>query len=140
MTASFRYRIALVAISAVAVLTVWSACSDPSTGTGPTPYGPPSLTCPANVALGDSPGSGEPVTYATPVPTGGTPPVTTTCAPASGATFPIGATTVGCTARDAISRSAVCSFSVTLTASHLGAMSFMAFGDSQTAGENGDDP
>jgi len=55
--------------------------------------------------------------------------VTTTCSPASGAVFPVGATTVSCTARDALSRTAVCSLTVTLVSSHLSAMSFVAFGD-----------
>jgi lysophospholipase L1-like esterase len=47
---------------------------------------------------------------------------------------------VGCSAHDALGRAAVCSFNVTLTTSpHLGAMRFLAFGDSTTAGENGID-
>jgi lysophospholipase L1-like esterase len=52
----------------------------------------------------------------------------------------VGTTAVSCTARDAINRPAVCAFTVTLVASHLGAMNFVAFGDSITAGENGDEP
>lgn len=140
MTTSFRYRVALVAITSVAVMALWSACGGDPAGTGPSPTGPPSVTCPANLSIGSAPGGGEAVTYTAPVVTGGTPPVSTTCTPGSGSTFPLGTTAVGCTAKDAINRTAVCSFSVSLTSSTLGAMSFVAFGDSITAGQNGIEP
>ena len=41
--------------------------------------------------------------------------MTVTCTPASGSTFTVGTTAVSCTAVDAASRQAQCSFSVTLT-------------------------
>jgi lysophospholipase L1-like esterase len=110
-------------------------CSSPTTVDPGPPVGPPVVACPANVTV-TSASAGQTVTYPSPVTTGGTPPVTTTCVPASGSAFPVGTTTVSCTARDAIQRPAVCSFTVTLVSSHLGAMSFVAFGDSLTAGEN----
>jgi lysophospholipase L1-like esterase len=110
-------------------------CSSPTSTDPITPVGAPVVACPANVTV-TSASAGQTVTYPSPVTTGGTPPVTTTCSPASGSAFPVGTTTVTCTARDAIQRSAVCPFTVTLVASHLGAMSFVAFGDSMTAGEN----
>ena len=91
------------------------------------------------MTVAGAPATGQAVTYAGLVESGGTPPVTTSCLPASGSTFPVGATPVNCSARDAINRSAVCSFTVTLTSSHLAAMHFLAFGDSTTAGENGID-
>jgi lysophospholipase L1-like esterase len=50
--------------------------------------------------------------------------------------FPLGSTTVNCTATDALSRSASCSFSVTVARiPTLQRTSFLAFGDSVTAGE-----
>ena len=64
--------------------------------------------------------------------------MTVACTPASDSTFPIGATTVQCTATDARSRTASCSFAVTVTLTIIPELSktrFMAFGDSITAGE-----
>jgi lysophospholipase L1-like esterase len=51
--------------------------------------------------------------------------------------FPIGATTVRCTATDAVQASASCSFAVTVTAPvpQITRTKFLAFGDSMTAGE-----
>lgn len=58
------------------------------------------------------------------------------CTPASGATFPIGQTTVQCAASDARSRTASCSFTVTVARTpQLSRTRFLAFGDSITAGE-----
>jgi len=122
----------LIAVGFVALV---AGCSTP-TSVDPPPVGPPVVSCPSNVTVTGASGTGQVVTYPSPTTTGGTPPVTTTCSPASGSQFPVGTTTVSCTARDAIQRPAVCSFTVTLTSSHLGAMSFAAFGDSMTAGEN----
>jgi lysophospholipase L1-like esterase len=133
---SLGSRVVLAAV----VLAGVSACGSSTTDPSPPPgiVGPPTLAaCPANISLAGAPAIGESVAYVMPVPQGGTPPVTTTCAPASGSTFPIGSTTVTCTAKDAISRSAVCSFTVSVTSATLSAMNFMAFGDSITAGENG---
>src|SRR5579864_1204699 len=124
---------------AVGFVALVAGCSTP-TSVDPPPVGPPVVSCPSNVTVTGASGTGQVVTYPSPTTTGGTPPVTTTCSPASGSQFPVGTTTVSCTARDAIQRPAVCSFTVTLTSSHLGAMSFVAFGDSTTAGENGNNP
>ena len=50
--------------------------------------------------------------------------------------FPIGETTVNCTATDGLNRQAACEFRVTVTrAPQLQRVRFMAFGDSMTAGE-----
>lgn len=73
---------------------------------------PPTLTCPANITT-QSP-DGQPVTVAvqTPTPQGGAPPVTVSCnAPAR---FAVGTTTVTCTASDALTRTAACSYTVTV--------------------------
>lgn len=70
--------------------------------------------------------------------TGGATPVSTTCAPDIGASFPIGTTTVTCTATDAQSRTASCAFPVTVQPSlKLSASAVLAFGDSLTEGKPG---
>jgi lysophospholipase L1-like esterase len=125
---------------AVGLVALVADCSNPTAGDPPPPVGPLVVSCPANVTVSGASGTGQTVAYSSPTTTGGTPPVTTTCSPASGTTFPAGTTPVTCTARDALSRSAVCGFTVTLVSSHLAAMSFAAFGDSLTAGENSLEP
>ena len=121
------------AIALAAIL--FSGCGgDPPSA--PTPA-PPTLRCPANIAISGVVAGSQAVTYAAPVPSGGALPVSTSCAPASGSTFPVGSTPVTCTATDALNRQAACGFSVTLTALQLGVSKFVAFGDSVTAGEDG---
>ena len=102
----------------------------------PTP-GAPTIACPANVTVRGVPGGTQPVTYPAPVVTGGAAPVNVTCTPGSGAPFTVGTTGVACTAVDAKSRQAQCSFSVTLTPLLLSVTKFLAFGDSLTEGEDG---
>lgn len=102
----------------------------------PTP-GAPTIACPANVTVRGVPGGTQPVTYPAPVVTGGAAPVNATCTPGSGAPFTVGTTGVACTAVDAKSRQAQCSFSVTLTPLLLSVTKFVAFGDSFTEGEDG---
>ncbi|MBN1857931.1 HYR domain-containing protein, partial [Candidatus Bipolaricaulota bacterium] len=59
---------------------------------------PPSITSPNDITQDGDPGScGAVVTWADPAATGNPPP-TTSCSPNSGSTFPVGATTVTCTA------------------------------------------
>lgn len=77
------------------------------------------------------------VTFPAPSVTDGTAPVNTTCTPTSGSAFPLGSTRVTCTARDAQSREASCSFNITLNGFALSAKKFDAIGDSLTVGENG---
>jgi lysophospholipase L1-like esterase len=102
-----------------------------------------SLTCPSNIQIENVMGATLPVTYSSPQSTGGLPPISITCAPASGADFALGASTVTCNGTDARTppQSAACSFTVTLTpfVPVLGATKFLAFGDSITEGENGED-
>jgi lysophospholipase L1-like esterase len=75
------------------------------------------------------------VNYQAPVAVNGTPPVTTTCAPASGTQFAVGSTLVTCTATDAAGRAGDCSFTVRIAlAPRLQKTSFMAFGASMTEG------
>jgi lysophospholipase L1-like esterase len=84
-----------------------------------------------------------PVTFADPIVTGGKTPLTAAvCTPSSGSLFPVGSTTVTCRTTDALQRSASCTFAVqvapppTISLQH-----FVAFGDSLTWGQDGqDDP
>jgi lysophospholipase L1-like esterase len=113
-----------------------AACGGPN-GPGPLPDAP-TAACPANVSVAAVVGGTQDVSYALPAITGGTPPVGITCTPGSGTSFPVGTTTVLCVATDASSRTAQCTFTVTLTAAlSLGATKFLAFGDSVTEGQNG---
>jgi lysophospholipase L1-like esterase len=109
------------------------------TPTGPTPPPTPSapvVTCPAPISRNTVVPSGAVVTYTPPATSGGQAPVTVACSPASGSTFPIGTTTVSCTATDAGNRSATCAFPVSLTlVPSLTKTTFLAFGDSVTSGE-----
>jgi lysophospholipase L1-like esterase len=74
-------------------------------------------------------------TFDTPAAQGGRQPVNVSCAPASGAEFPVGSTPVSCTATDAASRTASCSFSVVVEGiPQLAKTNFLAFGDSITEG------
>jgi lysophospholipase L1-like esterase len=82
-------------------------------------------------------GASQPVTYPTPTVSNGSTPVNVTCAPASGSMFPIGETIVTCTAVDAIARQASCTFGVTVRHRQLALTNYLAFGDSQTEGQNG---
>jgi acyl-CoA thioesterase-1 len=67
---------------------------------------------------------------------GGTAPVTVGCNPASGTSFAPGTSTVTCTAADAAGHTKTCAFAVNVTVPpRLTATSFLAFGDSMTAGE-----
>lgn len=121
---------------AVSLGTAWAvACGDSPIGpTPPPPPEAPSLTCPANITVQSLDGQAVNVNYTPPVAQGGSPPVPVTCAPPSGA-FPVGSTTVTCTARDALNRSATCSFSVTVQPPpRLVYTRFLAFGDSLTSG------
>lgn len=73
--------------------------------------------------------------YSTPMASGGDPPVAVTCAPASGSAFPLGPTTVTCTATDAVNQTARCTFVVTVVLTQqLSVTNVLAFGDSLTAG------
>lgn len=124
---------------AALLLAVSAGCSDsaPPPPTAPTPpSGPPVLTCPAPFTVPAQLTTGARVTYPAPAIAGGRAPVTTTCTPASDSAFPVGATTVSCTAVDATGGTGSCSFRVDVTAlPRLSRTSFMAFGDSITAGE-----
>jgi hypothetical protein len=74
---------------------------------------PPTLTMPPNVITNATSTAGATVTFAaTAADLSG--PTTITCSPASGSTFPIGTTTVGCQARDASGNVSTGSFTVSV--------------------------
>jgi lysophospholipase L1-like esterase len=75
------------------------------------------------------------VTYTPPTAQGGTPPAPVSCSPLSGALFPVGNSTVSCTASDAVGKTASCGFTVTVRPPpSLSLTKFLAFGDSLTSG------
>ena len=96
------------------------------------------LTCPSAQTAVSTTGQPVGVTWPAPTAQGGTPPIQTTCTPASGSPFAVGTTTVGCTATSAAaSQLATCAFAVTVTRPpQLAVTRFMAFGDSITWGQD----
>ncbi|MDP3716796.1 MAG: GDSL-type esterase/lipase family protein [Acidobacteriota bacterium] len=126
----------------VALMLLAAACG--STPTAPTPppppppvvADPPTLACPASIAASTTATTGIAVTFTTPVAEKGALPVTVSCTPPAGETFPIGDTRVECTAKDSLERSATCSFQVSVSRTPLLSKTrFLAFGDSITFGE-----
>ena len=108
--------------------------SRPGGGGGDVVAGP-TIVCPANISASTTTSTAQ-VAFPAPTVSGGLAPVTVSCTPASGATFQLGSTNVSCTATDSLSRQAVCGFSVNVTRiPTLQRTSFLAFGDSVTAGE-----
>ena len=79
---------------------------------------PPSITCPSNVTTAAAatcpPTTSTTVTFASPTASDNCPGVTVICTPPSGTTFPVGTTTVTCTATDASGNTATCSFTVSV--------------------------
>jgi lysophospholipase L1-like esterase len=114
-----------------------AACGSP---THPTQIPAITLTCPADIQIGSVTTPTALVPFALPTATGGKPPITVTCSPAANSAFALGATPVTCTGTDG-TRSAMCTFNVTLIPPQavLSVSHVLAFGDSITAGENGED-
>jgi lysophospholipase L1-like esterase len=80
-------------------------------------------------------GNPIPVTFALPGASGGTPPLSVACSPGSGTSLPVGEHTVTCTVTDAASKTASCTFKITVTTPpRLTLTHFTAFGDSLTYG------
>ena len=118
------------------------ACSSPTAPSGSKPPGSPDTTpaltisCPLSTTVSSLTGQPVPVTFAAPVASGGRAPIQVSCTRQSGSLFPVGTTTVECTASDALSISSTCSFTVAVNAvPRLSRTKFLAFGDSLTAGE-----
>ncbi|MBI1851014.1 MAG: HYR domain-containing protein [Planctomycetes bacterium] len=74
---------------------------------------PPVAQCPSPISTPCT-GAGTVVTFSATATDDCDPSPTIACVPASGAAFPVGATSVTCTARDATGNSATCSFGVTV--------------------------
>jgi len=119
---------------AAALLT--AGCGGSPTAPPPVP-GTPTITCPADVTIGGVIGVSQAVMYQKPRVTGEALPLDSSCSPAQGATFPVGATVVNCSTSDSLGRRATCAFTVTLSPLVLGVTKLLAFGDSITRGEDG---
>ncbi|NMO21089.1 HYR domain-containing protein [Pyxidicoccus fallax] len=78
------------------------------------PPPPPVITCPTDVTAEATSANGATVTFPAATATGSREPVTVTYSHESGAVFPLDATTVTATARDADGRTASCEFTVTV--------------------------
>ena len=117
-----------------------------NTPTAPTPppvANPPEVTCPAPVTVSALTSAGADVTYALPETRQGQGAVSVACTPPSGTTFPVGVTQAQCVVTDSLSRTASCTFSVTVAGPpRLQRTRIMAFGDSLTVGSTilGNDP
>lgn len=122
-----------LALAAVVCLTAACGGDTPTAPTGPQ-IQPFLIQCPADV-VGQS-ANGAPVSLQVPAPTtsGGVLPVTVSCSPA-GTPFPVGSTRVSCSASDARSAAASCTFNVNVAPPPLSRTTFLAFGDSMTEGE-----
>jgi hypothetical protein len=75
---------------------------------------PPGITCPANITKNNDANQCSAVATFQPVATDNCTGVSTSCTPASGTAFPVGTTTVTCTATDAAGNHTSCSFTVTV--------------------------
>lgn len=134
MTGRPAHRLLRVVFLATLASTCGGGPSAPAPPPGPAPI---QIGCPAPFIVEDAMGASQPVTFAAPSVSGGSQPVTVSCTPASGSHFPLGDTTVRCTASDSQGRQASCSFSVGLRRRPLSVTRILAFGDSMTEGENG---
>jgi hypothetical protein len=94
----------------------------------------PSLTVPANMTVGATSAAGAVVTYTTTATDNLDPSPTKICTPASGSTFPIGTTTVSCTATDQAGNSVTKTFTVTVTGGGTGVP--VAVGQTATTNED----
>jgi lysophospholipase L1-like esterase len=132
-----------IGLRAAVVLTLFVFACGGDTTTTPTPPPPaaPVISCPDTQTAASPLNTVVPVTYPGPTVTGGQAPITTVCTPSSGSSFPVGSTTVSCSAIDSLQRPATCSFRVVVTpAPVISVTSFIAFGDSITWGEDGTNP
>jgi hypothetical protein len=95
---------------------------------------PPTIMCPANVTATAPPGQTSAiVTYPAPTVSDNCPGATASCAPPSGSSFPLGTTTVTCTATDASNNQSSCNFTVSVSGTILAnADSFLKDGNANT--------
>ena len=104
----------------VVLLTIALACGGGDSTAVPTQPTPPpaalTLSCSTPIEQQTPDNAPVLVTYDEPVAEGGTPPITVDCAPGSDTSFPVGTTTVACTATDSVDVTSSCSFDVTILA------------------------
>jgi acyl-CoA thioesterase-1 len=125
-------------LTALAGVVLLDACSKSQTQPTPPPpvADPPKISCPAPISLQSPLSQPISIVYGTPTAIGGESPVVVACVPPSGSIFPVGPATVACTASDQRQRMDSCTFTVTVTVPpRISVTSFVAFGDSMTAGE-----
>ncbi len=85
-----------------------------SPSTTPPDTTPPVITVPGNITAEATGSAGASVTFSASATDAVDGPVLVTCVPASGSTFPLGATSVNCSASDAHNNTATASFTVTV--------------------------
>jgi len=73
---------------------------------------PPGIVCSSNRVVAATSGSGAKIVFSPPEASDNCPGVSVICNPSSGFTFPIGTTTVTCTAVDASNNRAICTFTI----------------------------
>lgn len=126
-----------IRVLAAVVILAALGCSGSSSPTSPSAPPTPSLTCPADITETSIAGESVVVTYTTPIATGGVAPVEVSCAPPSETKFPVGTTSVLCTATSSNHTTASCAFNVIVAppSAQVSKTRYLAFGDSFTAGE-----
>ncbi len=75
---------------------------------------PPQITCPANIVTTNDVGQCSAIVNFNVTATDDCGPVTVVCVPPSGSAFPVGTTTVTCTATDSSNQSTQCTFDITV--------------------------
>ena len=131
ITKSFRRAALGTAVAVAVVCGTTIGCA--GTPTAPTPQ--LQIACPASPSVESPAGGSVRVEFESPQSSGGVQPINVTCTAASGSDFPVGTTSVNCTARDAKQQVASCDLNVTVKqVGTLSATRFMAFGDSITFG------
>jgi lysophospholipase L1-like esterase len=121
----------------IAVLATAVGCGG-KTPLQPPPPGPKiELACPTAIIRDATIPQGTDVHFDAPSPTGGREPFSVQCDPGSSSIFPVGETSVRCTATDADMGQASCSFPVIVRGASqtIAKTKFMAFGDSITDGK-----
>lgn len=112
-----------------------AGCGGKTPTAPPPPPEGPFTSCPGDISIESFEGNPIPVTYGLPGASGGTPPLNVACTPESGNTLAVGEHTVTCTVTDAASKTASCTFKITVTTPpRLTLTQFTAFGDSLTYG------
>jgi uncharacterized repeat protein (TIGR01451 family) len=79
----------------------------------------PTITCPPGMVIQTSSTTGAAVTYPAPAAEDNCTGLTVICSPPSGGNFPVGTTTVACTARDSGGGAVSCAFNVMVTNSNV---------------------